>query len=851
MYSEEDYDSRPEFTEPEILRSNLAEVILRMISLKLGDIGAFPFLDSPNPRSIKDGFDLLVELGAVVRRNGTVFLTDKGRLMARMPVDPKISRMIIEARKEGCVHDVAIIASALTVQDPRERPTVKAAHADQMHARFKDAGSDFVTLLNLWNSYHRSWETLKTQNRMRKFCREHFLSFPRMAEWHHVYQQISLILKEQGIPNSNSGKEASRENSYDGIHRSVLSGYLSNIAFKKEKNIYLAARGREVMIFPGSTLFNKGPQWIVAAEMVKTSRLFARTAAKIDPEWLEALGGRLCKSSYSDPHWEKNRGEVRAFEQVSLYGLVIVPRRSVAYSPINPEEAHDIFIRSALVEGEVKKEFAFLIHNRALIEKISGMEDKVRRRGMLVSEEDLVSFYSHRLPGISDIRSLESEIRKRGGDDFLKMKEQNVLLTSPDGDELALYPDETAMGCGTFKFAYRFAPGKPDDGITIKVPSSLAPQVSPEHLDWIVPGLFREKITALIKGLPKPYRKQLVPVSNTVEVILSEMQRTNEPLISALGTFIYERFGVDIPASQWPVGQIPEHLHMRVSLTDHAGRELRSGRDPSILREGVGRNAAKRPRSDLWEKAKLQWEKTGITSWNFGALPESIPLTNDLFVYPGLELGEKGINIRLFRDGNTALNEHRKGVKALFLIHFRNDLNFVKKALKFPQRLLKAADYFGGGGAVEKAVYESLTDRLFRLDLRNAESFLRHAGAKGPSLLQESRAFLEMAEGVVEAYSQTRQAIHGIERANRNNRPALDLCARLRRELDGLVPRDFLERYGPDRLIHLPRYLKAMEMRAERGSYDMEKEQKKAARHRPFYGGAPAKYQRAFIEMDP
>ena len=834
LYSEEDYDSRPEFTEPEILRSNLAEVILRMISLKLGDIGAFPFLDCPNPRSIKDGFDLLVELDAVVRREGVVFLTDKGRLMARMPVDPKISRMIIEARKEGCVRDVAIIASALTVQDPRERPMVKAAHADQMHARFKDVGSDFVTLLNLWNAYHLSWETLKTQNRMRKFCREHFLSFPRMAEWHHIYQQISLILKEQGISNSNNRKEASQESRYDGIHRSVLSGYLSNIAVKKEKNIYLAARGREVMIFPGSTLFNKGPQWIVAAEMVQTSRLFARTAAKIDPGWLEEIGGRLCKSSYSNPHWEKNRGEVRASEQVSLYGLIIVPERSVAYSPINPDEAHEIFIRSALVEGEVKKELPFLAHNRALIERLSGVEDKIRRRGMVVSEEAFASFYSERLRRISDIRSLESEIRKRGGDDFLKMTEQDVLLASPDADELALYPDETSIGHGTFKFAYRFAPGKPDDGITIKVPASLAAQVSPEHLDWIVPGLIREKITALIKGLPKPYRKQLVPVSSTVAVIVSEMQKTNEPLVTALGAFIYERFGIDIPASEWPADQIPEHLQMRVSVTDHKGREIRSGRDPEILREGVTGGAGKEPRPDLWEKARMQWEKSGIPSWNFGALPESIPLTDKLFVYPGLESGEKGVNLRLYRDRNIALKEHQKGVKALFLIHFRKDLNFVKKLLKFPDRLSKAAGYFGGAGAVEKAIWESLTNRLFRLDLRDEKAFLQHAAAKSPLLLQESRTYMELATSVIEAYSQTRQAIHGIETANRNNRPALDLCAQLRKELHGLVPGDFLERYRPDRLAQLPRYLKAVEMRAERGSYDREKEQKKAAAIAPF-----------------
>jgi len=832
LYAEEDYESRPEFTEPEILRSNLAEVILRMISLKLGNIGAFPFLDSPHPRNIKDGFDLLVELGAVKRKNGTVFLTDKGRLMARMPVDPKISRMLIEARKEGCVHDVAVIASALTIQDPRERPMERAAHADQMHARFKDAGSDFITLLNLWNSYHRSWQTLKTQNKMRKFCREHFLSFPRMAEWHHIYQQISLILKQQGIPNSNSSKERSEESRYAVVHRSILSGYLSNIAVKKEKNMYLAARGREAMIFPGSTLFNKGPGWIVAADMVKTSRLFARTAAKIDAAWLEDLGGSLCKSSYSNPRWEKRRGEVCASEQVTLYGLIIVPKRSVAYGSIDSGEAHDIFIRSALVEEDMNEKFSFLAHNKALIEKASGMEDKVRRRGMLVSEEVIAAFYSERLQGINDIRTMEREIRTRGGDDFLKMTEQDVLLMCPDAEELALYPDETAIGNGTFKFAYKFAPGKPDDGITIKVPSTLAAQVSPQHLDWIVPGLFREKLTALVKGLPKKYRKQLVPVSNTVDAILSGMKRTNEPLVTALGTFIFERFRVDIPASQWPADQIPEHLNMRVSLTDHLGRELRSGRDPSILWEGA-QEKSKEPEPDLWAKAKQRWEKFGMTSWTFGELPESIPLTTTLFAYPGLEPAEKGVNLRLFKDRDEAVREHKKGVKTLFLITFRKDLNFTRKVLKFPG-LSKAADYFGGVKVIEKEVYGNLTDRLFRLNLRNQEAFLQHAADTGPSLLSESRTFMELTGNVVEAHYHTRQAFHGIETASGNNRPALDLCAQLRKELAGLVPGDFLARYGPDRLVHLPRYLKAMEKRAERGSYDMEKEQKKDSIIAPF-----------------
>ncbi|MGE5840197.1 MAG: ATP-dependent RNA helicase HrpA, partial [Deltaproteobacteria bacterium] len=360
LYSEEDYASRPLFTPPEIQRSNLAEVILRMLALRLGHPSEFPFLDPPGERSIKDGFDLLTELGAVIREGEQPVLTAKGKLMARMPLDPRISRMMIEASQEGGLGEVAVIAAALSIQDPRERPVEKAQQADQAHGPFKDPDSDFLTLLNIWNRYHREWESLKTQNKMRKFCKQHFLSYPRMREWVYTHEQITGILKEQKI----IVQEGSQELRYGRIHRCVLSGFLSNIALKKEKNMFQAARGREVMIFPGSTLFNKSPAWIVAAEMVKTSRLFARTVAKIEPEWIQPLAGDLCKSTTFEPHWDMNRGEVRAFEQVSLYGLVIVPRRPVSYGPIAPEEAHRIFVQQALVEGDVGEPLPFLSHNQ-------------------------------------------------------------------------------------------------------------------------------------------------------------------------------------------------------------------------------------------------------------------------------------------------------------------------------------------------------------------------------------------------------------------------------------------------------------------------------------------------------
>ena len=830
LYSEEDYESRPEFTDPEILRANLAEVILRMISLKLGDISAFPFLDRPNPRSVKDGFDLLVELGALIRKKGGAVLTPKGRMMAKMPIDPKISRMILEADTLDCVSDVAVIASALSIQDPRERPIEKAVQADQAHARFRDPGSDFITLLNIWNHYHRSLETFRTQNKMRKFCKAHFLSFVRMREWRHIHEQIANILKSQGIRNENRQSRKDGKDHYAAIHQAVLSGYLSNIALKKEKNIYLAARGREAMLFPGSTLFNKGPEWIVAVEMVKTSRLFARTAAKIDPQWLEKLGGSLCKSTYSNPHWEKTPGQVRALEQVSLYGLVIVSERPVSYGRIDPVVSHEIFVRSALVDGEIKKKFNFWVHNQALIDQITRMEDKVRRRGMRVDDDMIESFYSTRLPGIYDIRTLERQIRERGGDDFLKMSEADVIADLPDEEEVARYPDEINMGTGAFKFSYKYKPGKPDDGVTLKVPLNQASEVSPHQLDWMVPGLFREKITALIKGLPKRYRKQLIPVSGTVEIILSEMEKSTNPLLSILGTFIYKRFGVDIPASAWAGSDIPEHLRMRVSIRDHRGRELQSARDASILSH-LPKIDKTEPENqpEIWKTARAEWEKQGVTSWDFNELPETISLRPRLSAFPALSPAENGVDIRLFRNRQEAIESHLKGVEQLFMIHFRKELKVLKKDLKIPASLSSKTIDFGGARCLESTMFHTLTARFFNVNIRSENEFKEKADAAEHTIFSEGKRLRELTGEVLSAYHHAMRFIHQIEIKNKTGIFATALCKRLRTEMGALVPRDFLERYTTDHLVHLPRYLKALEIRAERGAYNPDRDGEKEA----------------------
>lgn len=835
LYSEEDYENRDKFTSPEVLRANLAEVILRMMALNLGDIHAFPFLDEPDPKSIKDGIDLLKELGAIERKDRKINLTDMGRIMSRMPLDPKISRMLIESRKEGCIKEISVIASALSIQDPKVRPLDQAGAADRKHAPFKDQDSDFISLLNIWNRYHRNLKDQKTQNRMRRYCRENFLSYLRMREWGHIHGQITTILKEQKLGADKAVKKRKgKEILYDGIHRAILSGYLSNIALKKDKNIYQAARNREAMIFPGSTLFGKSPQWIVAAEMVKTSRLFARTAAKIDSEWLEALGNDLCKYSYSDPRWEKNRGSVIASEQVSLYGLVIVQKRPVQYGRIDPGVSHEIFIRSALVNGEVKGSFDFIKHNRTLAEKIAGMEDKVRRRNILMSEDRIAEFYSENLEGIVDTAGLKRLIRERGTDKFLNLTEGDLLLSEPDKGELSQFPDGLTIGDRFYDLSYKFAPGEQDDGVTVRIPSSLVSRVETDALDWLVPGLLKDKIFALIKGLPKRYRKQLVPVSEKVEIIDAEMEKEGTSLVNILGRFIYRRFNVDIPASAWPLEEINDHLRMRIAITDHHGKEVKSGRDIGLLKQGVPPEMTGEEDAGAWKKARKEWEKSGLKPRDFGELPGKITLGPHLVAYPGLVSDGEDVSIRLFNRQEEAELEHRKGVAELFKKYLRQDLKLVKKSMVVPKDLHKAATYLGGHKKLDKALYNAFINKLFCLDIRTKEAFEAHAVSVRPGIFKEERELLGLTVKVLDSYEEVRTGIDAIETKNRSNIAVLSLFQLIRIDLNRLVPQDFLEKYQSDRLKHIPRYLKALLIRAQRGVVDLLKDEKKEAQIEPF-----------------
>ncbi|MCU0597325.1 MAG: DUF3418 domain-containing protein, partial [Desulfobacterota bacterium] len=495
--------------------------------------------------------------------------------------------------------------------------------------------------------------------------------------------------------------------------------------------------------------------------------------------------------------------------------------------------AHRIFVQEALVEGDVAEPLPFLIHNQALLQKLKTLEEKLRRRDLVAGDAVLADFYSSRLPGVCDLRTLKKIIREKRGDSFLRLKPTDLLLASPDEEDLAKYPDRVAAGGKSLECTYAFAPGREEDGVTLRVPSGQVSSVPVECLDWSVPGLLKEKVTALIKGLPKTYRKQLVPVPGTVEIILEGMEKGGASLINALSRFVYKRFGVDIPASVWAGVEVPEHLRMRISVVDPSGKALESGRDlPLLIQADEKRHGAES--SSAWKRGQAKWEKQGLLSWDFGPLPESIPLTDRLVAYPALSPDKEFARLRLFRTPQQALASHEKGVQLLLTLHLAKDLKHVRRSLALPSEAYAGARYFGGMGAMEEFLYQALLRYQFRKNVRTEQEFLAHAETSKQALFEKAKKLKTEAVGILEGYDRTRSTIHTIERANPSHGAVLALCAHIRKELDALIPRNFTELYSLEDLPHLSRYLKALEMRAERGAHDPEKDKAKSAQLEEF-----------------
>jgi len=831
LYSREDLASRPLYMPPEILRANLAEVILRMIALNLGDISSFPFVDSPTPRHIRDGIEVLLELGAVTEQSSNGIpsyrLTDKGRYMSRLPLDPRISRMIISGEEEGCLDEIFIIASALSIQDPREWPSDMEAEADKIHKSFHEPSSDFLTLLTLWRQYHKYLQGKPSQNRLRKFCRDHFLAYRRMREWHDVYEQIRSIYMEERPKrirlHTITGSAIKRKAGWnDRIHRAVLSGLLSNIAMKRGKNIYIGAHGREMMIFPASGLWNRGGAWIVAAEIVETTRRFARTVATINPAWLEEIGAHLCRHTYFKPSWDNKLGQVIVLEQLSIYGLVIVDARPIPYGSIDPEDATRVFCR-ALASGEVAEPFPFLCHNRKLAERIKEMENKVRRRDFLVDDDEIMHFYEKRLQNVYDLKTLKKKIQKAGSDAFLRLKEADILRCSSNKDFEKLFPDELSAGRLRFPLAYRFAPGSETDGVTMNISWGMLPAASLSAIDWAVPGLLKEKVSTLLRELPKTYRKKIQPIQVTCDAFLMERPGQDTPLISALADFIHRRFNLDIPFSAWPLDRLPDYLRMRFVITDDTGKELISGRDFHHLLEAIRRDEE----SAAFEHARKQWERDDITDWNFADLPDYIilgPSGNPIgLAYPSLTAINGKIALRLFKNPTEAEISHRYGVSALYTLHFSMQIKQLARSIALKGYLKEAAAGLGGAKAVEKLLLDKVKTDLFACWIRTADAFSKHALEVAALILPHGQEVLKMAEPILVARHKTWQAIANLSAKHHNDPPVVSFLKDMENELNKLIPEDFLTKYQPERHPHLVRYLRTLVIRATRGALHVEK----------------------------
>ncbi len=656
LYSQEDFDRRPEFTEPEIQRTNLAAVILQMLQMRLGDVRDFPFVDPPDSRFIKDGFALLAELAAVEKGK----LTTLGKGIARFPVDPRIGRLLLAAAEKSSLREMLIIASALSIQDPRERPADKQQAADEKHRRFWHPDSDFLAYVALWDYAEEKRQEL-SNNQWRKLCQKEFLSWTRMREWREVHHQLSLMCRQLKLVQNKQPAD------YDAVHQALLPGFLGQLASKDEDRLYQGARNRKLRIFPGSSQFKKSPKWIVAAELAETTQLYARGVARIEPEWVFGINDALLKRHYYEPHWQGRSGRVMALEQTLLYGLAIRDRHRVHYGPIDPVMSRQILIREALVEGRYKGQAAFFKHNKVLLEEVAQLEDKARRRDILVSDEELYRFYDTRLPeGITTAKHLESWVKKQKNRRVLYMTRDDLMLRTGNLEE-AQFPDTLRVGNTDLALSYHFEPGKPEDGVSVSVPLNMLATLPGGHFDWLVPGLLREKCIALVKALPKAQRKLLVPVPDYVDRALQRLIPGDQPLLPDLAMALHRLSGVEIDLPSWAAVDIDDYYRMNIKVLDDAGKVLVQGRDIDALRERL----ADRMQRSIAEEASGGFEVRRLSSWDISRLEETHQFKQGgatLTAYPMLRDCGDAVELELAETATEASHQSLKGVARLLLL---------------------------------------------------------------------------------------------------------------------------------------------------------------------------------------
>ncbi|KRF12720.1 ATP-dependent RNA helicase HrpA [Nocardioides sp. Soil796] len=829
LYSEEDFEARPEFTEPEILRTNLASVILQMTSLGLGEVGRFPFVEPPDKRNVQAGTQLLEELGAVTGPK----LTRLGGRLARLPIDPRLGRMILEAERLGCVREVVVIAAALSLQDPRERPADLQAQADQQHARFKDPESDFMSWLNLWRYLKKQQKDLSS-SAFRRMCKKEFLNYLRVREWQDFESQLRQVCREMGLDTLAGARHSTTEKDStadtpdsDGIHQALLSGLLSHIGALEERDTkssagrrpmreYLGARGARFAIFPGSGLARKNPQFLMAAELVETSRLWARQNAAINPEWAERLGAHLVKRNYSEPHWSAKRAAVMARERVLLYGVPLVADRLINYGNVDRELARELFIRHALVYGEWSTHHKFYAKNLALLKEAEELEHRARRRDIVVDEHTLFDFYDARI-GADVVSGAHFDTwwkkeRQRNGN-LLTFDPR--MLTHDTADEVQAddYPELWHAEGLTFDIGYHFEPGSVDDGLTIDVPVATLNRVEADQFSWNVPGLREELVTALIRSLPKNLRVNFVPAPNKAREFLAAVPAGDEPLLEALERWFRATTGVVVPRDAWDWDKVPEHLRPTFRVVDESGREQARGKDLEALKEPL---LPKFAAAMAEVAADSGITVTGQTSWTFGVIESSftqVRAGHEVRGYPALVDEGSTVGLQVFGSADEQEARHRLGVRRLLLLGTPSPVKEILDSLGNAEKLALAGSPYPNVTELledcRAAVLQQAIDA--RPPVRTPEEYAALAAVVATDLPAHVRGVMHDVFRVLEAWRRTDKTLSG-----RADMSTLSAITDMRAQLDRLVHRGFVADAGLPQLRELPRYLAAIDVRRER-----------------------------------
>lgn len=919
LYSEKDFLERPRFTQPEIQRANLADVILRMKAFGLGDIERFPFINMPATKAVRAGYAMLEELGALENEGDAASrqLTPIGRELARLPVDPTIGRMILQARQEKALAEVLVIAAGLSIQDPRERPLEKQAQADAAHRRFLHPDSDFITLLNVWEAYHYEFETM-TQSKLRRFCRDHFLSYTRMREWRDIYTQLREVVQEKkgerltsayhAIKNVDEKTTAFGTPAFRAIHRSILAGLLSNIAqVDEESGLYKATHDRKVTLFPGSVLFRreerktkkssdelprgaqkkgtKFPKWIMAGEMMETTRLYARTCARLDPQWAVDLGSHLMKLAHSEPFWDGDKGRVMVKQRSRLYGIEL-ESRAVSYGKINPRDATEIFIRDGLVNDTITWPFDFLTCNRGVRQKVENILTRTRDSGYLNLDEAIYRFYAERLMpegtaprpgepdqnppgnprlggdaspylGISSVAELVDLARERkvAEPDFLEMVLEDLRDPETLVQDTTAYPEELPLENRALTLNYAYRPGQTDDGVTLEVNVREAETLSGFALDWAVPGHLAAKVEHYLRALPKDFRRAFVPLAETAKSVAADLCDRDQPLTAALAAALNQRFKIRISPDIWAMKPLPDHLRVRMRLIDDEGNELCASREIAEIKTALDARqneaSTKVAREDpkAWQQARRQWEKADQTEWTFGDIPVQVLVTEkagvQVYAFPAIKPGALGVALRLYKTADESWAITQLGVTALLELQLRHDLGWLQRDLKDLRALGALTATLVPVNALQEQAYESI--HCWVCDPTRVFSGGR-ANRPGEPLGQAASPYL-LEKKFDAAVAQAKSDLRGIvPKLGDLLREILSLrqellvhsqpYAGLVEDLAALLPPDFLLRTRYDQLGHLPRYLKAMKLRADRWKQNPKKDQERVLQFAPYIKAA-------------